>query len=187
MDKKQEHNLQSLLELVEATKDFFTPVLASRSKGSALGDKRQERVDTVLAEVKKLNAKLTTLLDYGRTVDELDAFFDCIFSPKWLKDYGKAQDELLKLFEKGRDQIQLKPYVRVLRVAQDSLSVFKPTKALGKKIYTCLEDEAIMADVTDGETIQTYYSKQGYGVTMDYSWENPIKLLAAVKQEYKDK
>lgn len=116
-----------------------------------------------------------------------DAFFDCLFSPKCLKDYGKAQDELLKLFEKGRDQIQLKPYVRMLRVAQDSLSVFKPTKALGKKIYICLKEEPIMADVTDGETIQTYYSKQGYGVTMDYSWENAIKLLAAVKQEYKDK
>ncbi len=44
-----------------------------------------------------------------------------------------------------------------------------------------------MADVTDDETIQTYYSKQGYGVTMDYGWENPIKLLAVVKQEYKDR
>lgn len=187
LDKTQEHNLQSLFALMEAMKDFFAPVLATRSKGSVLGDKRQERVDTVLTEVKKLNSKLTTLLDYGRTVDELDAFFDCLFSPKWLKDYGKAQDELLKLFEKGRDQIQLKPYVRMLRVAQDSLSVFKPTKALGKKIYICLKEEPIMADVTDGETIQTYYSKQGYGVTMDYSWENAIKLLAAVKQEYKDK
>lgn len=72
-------------------------------------------------------------------------------------------------------------------VAQDSLSVFKPTKALGKKVYICLKEEPIMADVTDGETIQTYYGKQGYGVTMDYSWENAIKLLAAVKQEYKDK
>lgn len=138
--------------------------------------------------------KLTGLRpeDYEACKDVLkvlksDAFFDCLFSPKWLKDYGKAQDELLKLFEKGRDQIQLKPYVRMLRVAQDSLSVFKPTKALGKKIYICLKGEPIMADVTDGETIQTYYSKQGYGVTMDYSWENPIKLLAAVKQEYKDK
>ncbi len=38
-----------------------------------------------------------------------------------------------------------------------------------------------------GVNDQTYYSKQGYGVTMDYNWENPIKLLAAVKQEYKDK
>lgn len=136
LDKAQEHNLQSLFALMDAMKDFFAPILATRSKGFALGDKRQERIQTVLTEVKKLNAKLSTLLDYGHTVDVLDAFFDCLFSPKWLKDYGKAQDELLKLFEKGREQIQLKPYVRMLRIAHDSLSVFKPIKALERRYTT---------------------------------------------------
>ncbi len=184
LDKTQEHNLQSLFALMEAMKEFFVPIMTIRSKASALGDKRQERVDAVLTEVKKLNAKLTALIDYGRTIDELNTFFERLFSPDWLKDYGKAQDDLLKLFEKGRDAINLKPYIRMLRKANDSLNIFKPGKSMGKKIYACLRDEAIMADVTDGGTIQSYYSKS---FNWDENWENAIPLVDTIVKEYKNK
>ena len=181
-----EQNLQALFALLGAMKAQFAALKSAQPQGSDLGDERQERILMVLSEVKKLNAKLTSLLDYNRKVDEIDAFFDRLFSPEWLENYAKAQDDLLQLFEKGRDQINLKPYVRMLRVAQDCLHPFKNTTSLGKKIYLCLKDEPIMADVTDGETIQSYYSKQGYGVNTDYSWEHAIKLLDAVKKEYKN-
>ena len=182
----QEQNLQALFALLGAMKAQFAALKSAQPQGSVLGDERQERILMVLSEVKKLNAKLTSLLDYNHKVDEIDTFFDRLFSPEWLENYAKAQDDLLQLFEKGRDQINLKPYVRMLRVAQDCLHPFKKTTSLGKKIYLCLKDEPIMADVTDGETIQSYYSKQGYGVNTDYSWEHAIKLLDAVKKEYKN-
>ena len=181
----QEQNLQALFALLDAMQAQFIELKSAQPQGSVLGDEHQERVRMVISEVKKLNAKLTSLLDYKREVSELDAFFSRLFSSEWQKDYAKAQDDLLQLFEKGRDQIHLKPYVRMLRVAQDCLQPFRNTTSLGKKIYACLKGEPIMADVTDADTIQSYYSKQGYGVNTDYSWEQAVKLLAAVKEEYK--
>lgn len=184
LNVQQEHNLQTLFALIGAMKEFFTSKLATRSGSSKLGDERHDRIEKVRTEVKRLNAKLTSMLDYHRTTDEIDAFFDGLFSSKWLDDYSEAQDDLLKLFEKGRSEIQLKPYVRMLRAANDSLEFFKSTKAYGKKIYACLKDEPIMDDVTDADTIQAYWSKQGYGVNTDYNWEQAIKLVDAVKKEY---
>ena len=186
---EQEHNLLALFALLEAMKEQFTAFKTAQPQGATLGDERQERIQMVLHEVKKLNAKLSTLLDYKREVSELDAFFDGLFSPRWLENYAKAQGDLLLLFEKGRDRIHLKPYVRMLRVANDSLAFFKHTTSYGKKIYTCLKDEPIMSEVTDAETIQSYWSKQGYGVepTMEESWREAIKLVEAVKKEYKNK
>ena len=117
----------------------------------------------------------------------MDAFFDGLFSPVWLEEYSEEQDALLKFFEKDRTDINLKPYIRMLRVADDCLHFFKPTKAYGKKVYACLKDEPIMSDVTDDTTIQTYWSKQNYGVSADESWKSVLELLAAVKKDYKNK
>ena len=185
LTEQQEHNLQALFALLKAMQEFFAPVMTSRGGSSKLGDKRQERIDTVLTEVKRLNAKLASLLDYKRTTDEIDAFFNNLFSPVWLDDYTEEQDALLKFFEKDRTEINLKPYIRMLRVADDCMHFFKHTNSYGKKIYACLKDEPIMSDVTDDTTIQSYWSKQNYGVTADYSWEQVIKLVAAVKKGYK--
>ena len=44
-----------------------------------------------------------------------------------------------------------------------------------------------MSDVTDDTTIQTYWSKQNYGVSADESWKSVLELLAAVKNDYKNK
>ena len=187
LDVQQEKNLQALFALVKSMQEFFAPVTTSRSDSSPLGDKRQERIDTVLTEVKRLNAKLASLLDYKREVAEIEAFFDGLFSPVWLEDYTDEQDALLKFFEKDRTEINLKPYIRMLRVGDDCLHFFKPMKAVGKKIYACLKDEPIMSDVTDDTTIQTYWSKQNYGVSADESWKPVLGLLAAVKKDYKNK
>ncbi len=186
IDESQEHNLQALFALLKAMQEYFDPVMTSRGGSSKLGDKRQERVDTVLTEVKKLNAKLISLLDYHRKVEEIDAFFERLFSPVWLEEYADAQDTLLKLFEKKRDEINLKPYIRMLRVANDSLKFFKPTKGYGKKIYTCLKEEPVMEDVTDADTIQSYWSKQGYGVNTEEGWTPAITLIDVVKKEYRN-
>ena len=181
----QEHNLQALFALLKAMQEYFAPVMNSRGGSSKIGDKRQERVSTVLTEVKKLNALLTSLLDYNRKVEEIDAFFDRLFSPVWLGEYNEAQDALLRLFEKEREEIHLKPYIRMLRVADDSLKFFRRTSSYGKKIYTCLKDNPIMGDVTDADSVQSYWSKQNYGVSADYSWESVLPLLEALKKDYK--
>lgn len=181
----QEKNIQALFALMEAMRKFFDNVLEQRIQSSVFGDERQERIDKVLKRVAHYNSKLTTLLDNKREVNELDDFFARLFSPDWLEKYSKPQSDLLHLFEKDRTEINLKPYVRMLRCANDVLSVFKPGKAVGKKIYACLKDEAIMNDVTDDNTIQTYYTKQGYGVNTEYNWKQAIRLVAAVKEEYK--
>lgn len=181
---EQEQNLQALFALMDAMRQYFTPLLEQRSQCSAIGGERQERINKVLKQVAHYNALLASLLDYNRETKELDAFFARLFSPEWMEDYGKPQDDLLRLFEKDRDAIQLKSYVRMLRVAADCLHIFKRTTAVGKKIYACLRNESIMADVTDENTIQTYYTKQGYGVNMEENWKQAIKLVDAVKTEY---
>lgn len=187
LNPAQEQKLQALFALLGAMKETFSMLTATRTKTSALGDEREERIQMVLSEVKKYNSKLAALLDYQRTIGELDAFFDHLFSPAWQEGYTTAQGNLLQHFEKGRNEIHLKPYVRMLRVAQDCLHLFKNTTSLGKKIYTCLKDEPLLADVTDGDTVQSYWSKQGYGVNTDFSWKQVIPLLDAVKKEYKNK
>lgn len=44
-----------------------------------------------------------------------------------------------------------------------------------------------MSEVTDDNTLQSYWSKQGYGVNMDFNWKRAIKLVDAVKKEYQNK
>lgn len=182
---EQEKNLQALFALMDDMRSFFDRVLKQRSQLPALDNERQERIEKVLNRIRHYNSLLTSLLDYKREEKELDDFFARLFSPDWLEDYSKAQDDLLRLFEKDYNTINLKAYVRMLRCANDVLSVFKPTKTTGKKIYACLKDEAIMNDVTDDNTIQTYYTKQGYGVNTEMNWQHAIKLVAVVKKEYK--
>ena len=178
---EQEKNLQALFALMGTMKEFFEPVLAMRSKGSRLGKKMKQRVDTVMAEVKKNNEKLVPLLAYGSKVEDLNAFFERLFSPEWKEAYSGAQNDLLCLLEKGHDTIKLEPYVHLLREANNHLRIFVKKTALGKEIYHCLEGGTIVQDA-NAETVNSYYSKTGYKT--DANWKEAIELLEIVKKEY---
>ena len=182
---EQEHNLQALFALMDAMRAFFAPILESRMKGSRHGAKTQERIDSVLYLIKTYNAKLTTLLAYGHTVAELDAFFERLFSAELRSDYGKGQDQLLELFEKDRDKIKLKPYVQLLRVASDTLKPFQHKTKFGNEIYACLQGEYILADVTTGQTLVDYWGKTEYKT--EDNWKYAIKLVNTVAEGYKNK
>lgn len=177
---EQERNLQSLFALMGAMNTYFAPILAARSDGSKHGAKMRERVDAVLSHVKKYNAKLPQLIAHGHTVQELDDFFDRLFSPEWREQYGDGQDELLKLFEKGLDAIKLAPYVQMLREADNTLHIFVNKTTFGKEIYNCLQGEEIVEDA-NGETVNTYYSKTGY--KSEHNWKQAIKLVEAVEKD----
>lgn len=179
---EQEQNLQSLLALMSAMQSYFNPILAKRYSGSRHGIKTQERIDSVLNLVKTYNSKLATLMAYGHTTAELDAFFERLFSAELRADYGKGQDQLLDLFEKDRDKIKLKPYVQLLRVASDTLKPFQHKTKFGNEIYACLQGEDILADVTTGQTIIDYWGKTEYKT--DDNWKHAIKLVNAVEEEY---
>lgn len=178
---EQERNLQALFALLNVMREHFNPILAKRSNGSQHGKQMQQRVDTVMNEVKKYNDRLGSLLSQGQKIDLLDAFFERLFSPEWIETYSEAQEELLSLFEKGRNEIKLEPYVHLLRMANDSLHVFEKKTALGKKIYYCLEGEAIVNDA-NADTVNSYYSKTGY--KSDYAWKKAIHLVDAVANEF---
>lgn len=182
---EQEQNLQALFALMSAMQSYFNPVLAKRFSGSCHGVKTQERIDSVLNLIKTYNAKLATLMAYGHTVAELDAFFERLFSAELRAEYGKGQDQLLELFEKDRDKIKLKPYVQLLRVASDTLKPFQHKTKFGNEIYTCLQGADILADVTTGQTIIDYWGKTEYKT--DDNWKHAIKLVNAVEEEYKNK
>ena len=182
LTEKQEQNLQSLFALMGAMKEWFAPIVEKRLSGSSHGAKMQERVNGVMRHIKEYNSKLTTLLDYNREVSEIDAFFDRLFSPKWREKYGKGQDELLGLFEKGLDGIKLEPYIHMLREAQNTLEVFKKETALGRKIFTCLERTNIVYDANE-DTVYSYFSKVDYKNTP--KWKKAIQLIEAVEKDYK--
>ena len=183
LTEEQEQNLQTLFALTAATREYFDPILEKRFKGSCHGLKVQERIDSVLNIVKHYNSKLTALIAYGHKVDELDTFFDCLFSAELRSEYGKGQDQLLELFEKDRDKIKLKPYVQLLRVAADTLHVFVKKTKFGNEIYNCLKGEEIMADITTGQTVNDYWGKTEY--KSESNWELAIKLVKAVEEKYK--
>ena len=183
LTEEQEQNLQTLFALTAATREYFDPILEKRFKGSCHGLKVQERIDSVLKIVKHYNSKLTALIAYGHKVDELDTFFDCLFSAELRSEYGKGQDQLLELFEKDRDKIKLKPYVQLLRVAADTLHVFVKKTKFGNEIYNCLKGEEIMADITTGQTVNDYWGKTEY--KSESNWELAIKLVKAVEEKYK--
>ena len=179
---EQEQNLQALFALMSAMQSYFNPILAKRFSGSRHGVKTQERIDSVLDLIKTYNAKLATLIAYGHTVAELDAFFERLFSAELRADYGKGQDQLLELFEKDRDKIKLKPYVQLLRVASDAIKVFQHKTKFGNEIYTCLQGEDILSDITTGQTIIDYWGKTEYKT--DDNWKHAIKLVEAVTKEH---
>lgn len=183
LTEPQEQNLQAIFALLGAMRNYFAPIMDSRFKGSRHGAKVQERIDSVLAIVKIYNAKLSSLIAHGHKVEELDAFFDRLFSAELRADYGKGQDQLLELFEKDRDKIKLKPYVQLLRVASDTMHPFERKTKFGNEIYNCLSDEEVMADVTTGQTIIDYWGKTEYKT--DSNWNHAIKLVEAVGNEFK--
>ena len=134
--------------------------------------------------MKHYNSRLSNLLAYRRDVSELDAFFARLFSPELREDYAKAQDDLLSLFEKDRNDIHLKPYIQTLRVAIDALVILKNNRAPGKQVYQSLKGEDILGD-TEENTVNTYYTKQDFRVN-DERWGGAIELLDAVKKEYEN-
>ena len=182
LTEKQEQNLQSLFALMGAMKEWFAPIVEKRLNGSTHGAKMQERVNGVMKHVREYNSKLTTLLDYKREVSQIDDFFECLFSPKWREEYGKGQDDLLSLFEKGLDGIKLEPYIHMLREAQNTLEVFKRETALGKRIFHCLEGTDIVFDANE-DTVYSYFSKVDYKNTT--KWKEAIELVEAVGKDYK--
>ncbi len=181
LTEEQEQNLQALFALMGAMKKWFAPVLAKRNNaGHDTGF--HSRVDMVMKKVKHYNSCLASLLAYNRKVDELDTFFARLFSPDWREDYASAQDELLQRFEKDRDAIHLKTYIRMLREAVDALHIMAKTTAPGKQIYQCLKNEDFMSAISE-DTVNTYYSKAGYKVEED-NWQQAIELVNAVSKEY---
>ncbi len=181
-DETQEENLQALFALIGAMKEYLDPILEKRLNGSRHGVKVQERIDSVMGIVKMYNSKISSLLDRNRKVEEIDAFFESLFSPEWKEQYGDGLDELLSLFEKGRDAIKLESYIHMLREANNTLGFFINQTALGKKIYSCLSGETVVEDANE-ETVNSYYSKVDYKKTS--KWENAIKLVEAVEKKYK--
>jgi len=182
LTEQQEHNLQALFALLNAMKEWFTPVLAKRYQTTDAGGELQERIDKVLTKVKHYNSRLSSLLAYKREVNEIDIFFTRLFSPEWREDYATAQDDLLSLFEKDYKSINLKPYIQTLRVAMDSLVILQSNRAPGKQIYQSLKGEDILGD-TEENTVNTYYTKQDYRLN-DERWAQAIELVDAVKKEY---
>ena len=183
LSEEQEQNLQALFALMEAMKDWFCSILEKRNQGTIHSTELQgRRIDMVLKKVRYYNSRLTNLIAYNHEVSELDTFFTRLFSPEWREDYATAQDDLLALFEKGVNTINLKPYIQILRVAIDSLNNLKSNKAPGKQIYQCLKDEDFAKD-TEENTVNTYYTKQDYKVREE-RWKNAIKLVNAVEKEY---
>ncbi|WP_143010120.1 hypothetical protein [Prevotella communis] len=182
LTEKQELNLQALFALMGAMKEWFAPIVDKRLSGSSHGAKMQERVNVVMGYVREYNSKLSSLLEFKREVSEIDAFFDSLFSPMWREEYGKGQDELLGLFEKGLNGIKLEPYVHMLREAQNTLEVFKRETALGRKIFKCLEGTDIVYDANE-DTVYSYFSKVDYKNTV--KWKKAIALVEAVEKEYK--
>lgn len=179
---EQERNLQALFALMDAMQEYFKPILASRSGSLRHGKQLQQRVNVVMNEIRKFNTCLNTLLAQKHTIDELNAFFERLFSPQLSETYGDAQDTLLTLFEKGRNEIKLEPYVHLLRVANDSLHLFEKQTTMGKKIFECLEGQPIVAGA-NADTVNSYYSKTGY--KKEYNWKQAIRLVDFVANEYK--
>ena len=180
---EQEQDLQALLALMTAMQTYFSPILVKRVTGSRHGIKVQARIDAVLFFVKKYNGKLTSLMAYGHTTEELDTFFERLFSAELRVDHGKGQDQLLGLFERDVDKIKLKPYVQLLRVVSDTLKPFQKKTKFGNEIYTCLQGEEILADITTGQTVIDYWGKTDY--KSDPNWKHAIKLVEVVVEEIK--
>lgn len=178
---EQEQNLQALFALMGVMRQFFDPILEQRYQGTVHGGERQDRVDMVMNKVKHYNSCLSSILDNKREVKEVDDFFARLFSPDWIEHYGAAQDALLHLFEKGRDAINLKPYIQMLRVAVDSLHILRKATAQGKQVYQCLKDEDFVRGISE-DTVQTYFSKTEY--KLSENWAQAITLVDAVAKEY---
>ena len=183
LTEQQEQNLQSLFVLMGAMRTYFDPILEARFHGSRHGIKVQERIDAVMRLVKKYNALLAPLMAHGHQTAELDAFFSRLFSADLRANYGNAQDQLLALLEKDRDQIKPKPYVQLLRVASEVLDLFQKKSRFGVEIYNCLQGEDILSDVTTGQTVNDYWTKTDY--KSDSAWTKAIHLVEAVAKEYK--
>lgn len=177
----QEKNLQALFALMEAMRSFFDPILAKRGHGSRFGVHKQQRVTMVMNKVKHYNSKLSSLLAHERTIEELNGFFEKLFSPEWIEIFGTAQDDLLSLFEKDRDAIKLEPYIHLLKEANKALHLFVKKTSMGKEIYRCLEGEDIVQDVSD-VSINSYYTKTDY--RKKENWKRAIGLVDAVAKEY---
>lgn len=181
LNEEQEKNLQTLFALAEAMNPFFAPILERRGQASHHGSKMRKRIETVMKHVKMYNSKLTSLLSYGHTIEDLDAFFERLFSVEWREEFGEAQDDLLTLFEKGREDIKLETYVHLLRIAFNLKILMKKT-GFGKEIYKCLKGEPIIQDANE-DTVNTYFTKTGY--KKEANWQKAILLVQAVEKEYK--
>ena len=181
----EELHLQTLFILMEAMCRQLETMLQTRFDATA-GQSRdiQQRINRVLATVKRYNAKLLPCMANGKTLDDLNGLFDRWFSPRIDVSLREPQVELLKLLEDGLDKIKMETYVHLLREAAD-LNLFKSNlKPLSDKLYEALsriEDRDDAEFPIAGPSFNKYFRNPDF--QNEEKWREPAKVLQDVRSK----
>lgn len=182
----EELHLQTLFILMEAMCKQLESTLQTRFDNTVRHPNEiQQRIDRVLRKVHNYNIRLLPCIANGKTVDDLNALFDCWFSPKIDISLREPQIELLKLLEDGLDNIKMETYVHLLREAAD-LNLFKNNlKPFSDKLYDALakvqsrDDDAFPIEKS---SFNKYFRNPYF--CKEEKWQQAAKVLKAVRNEY---
>lgn len=192
---EEEHNLQCLFALMKAMQPVMVRLLSERqSRPVKLTESDVAQIQEPMARIHSLNGLIVPVLKPGRSLDDLNGYFERLFSSDIDESLKSAQRALISKL--ASEESFEKAYIFILRQLT-MLGFFKDpgfntqnkkNRSEGKPLFDLLRDEdaEVHLKMDNYSSFRTYFTvKEKTGDEYD-SWTQPFKLLKYVSDLYKE-
>lgn len=190
----EEKDLQCMFALMKAMQPLMEKLLARRnSKPGKLSDRDIEQLQEPMQRIRSLNGLLVPALNANKSLDDLNGYFERLFSSDIEETMKPAQRALISKLA-SEDSFD-KAYVFALRQL-NMLGFFKnpgfneqnkKNRSEGKPLFELLRsgEADVILKIDNYDTFRTYFTvKEKTGYDID-SWTLPFKLFKYVSDLYK--
>ena len=192
---EEEHNLQCLFALLKAMQPVMERLMAERqNKPSKLAESEMAQIQEPMSRIKALNSLLVPALKPGKSLDDLNGYFERLFSSDIDESMKAAQHALINKLTS--EESFEKTYIFALR--QLTLLGFfkepgfneqnKKNRSEGKPLFDLLRSEnaEVHLKMDNYNSFRTHFTvKEKTGDEFD-SWTLPFKLFKYVSELYKE-
>lgn len=193
--EEEEHNLQCLFALMKAMQPVIERLLSERkSKPGKLSRQDVAQVQEPMNRIHALNGLLVPALNAGKSLDDLNGYFERLFSSDVDVSMKPAQRALINKL--SSEESFEKAYIFALR--QLTLLGFfkapgfneqnKKNRSEGKPLFDllCSEEAEVRLKMDNYNSFRTHFTvKEKSGDEYD-SWTQPFKLYKYVSELYKE-
>ena len=193
--QEEEHNLQCLFALMQAMQPVMERLMSERkNKPGKLADSEMVQIQEPMSRICALNGLLIPALKPGKSLDDLNGYFERLFSSDIDESLKPAQRAMIDKL--SSEESFEKTYIFALRQL-NMLGFFKEpgfneqnkkNRSEGKPLFDLLRSEnaEVHLKMDNYNSFRTHFTvKEKTGDEFD-SWTLPFKLFKYVSELYKE-